>query len=64
MAYRKVLVAGLAESIIKAHAAVRPAAVGAATHPLPEEVFDRRWFLKPGKMPNNPFGQLDMNNPG
>ena len=27
--------------------------------PLAEEVFNRRWFLKPGKMPLNPFGQLD-----
>lgn len=65
-AYRQLLVAGLAESIIKAHAALRPASVGAAAHPLPEEVFNRRWFLKPGKMPPNPFGRMDMvkMNPG
>ncbi len=59
-AYRKVLVAGLAKSIIEAHAALQPAAVGAATHPLPEEVFNRRWHLKPGKMPPNPFGEMDI----
>ena len=37
-----------------------------AAHPLPEEVFNRRWYLKPGKMPLNPFGQLDTvkMNPG
>jgi hypothetical protein len=66
VAYRKVLVAGVAESIIKAHAALRPAAMGAAAHPLPDEVFNRRWFLKPGKMPLNPFGRLDRvkMNPG
>lgn len=66
VAYRKVLVEGLADSIIKAHAALRPAAVGAAAHPLPEEVFNRRWYLKPGKMPLNPFGKLDQvkMNPG
>ncbi|MBI2477846.1 MAG: hypothetical protein HYV60_04140 [Planctomycetia bacterium] len=66
VAYRKVLVAGLAESIVQAHAALRPAAIGAAAHPLPDEVFNRRWFLKPGKMPLNPFGQLDQvkMNPG
>src|SRR6185437_6666353 len=54
------------ESIIRAHAALRPAAVGAATHPLPEEVFNRRWYLKPGQMPLNPFGRLDKvkMNPG
>lgn len=66
VAYRKVLVAGLAESIVRAHAALRPAAVGAASHPLAEEVFNRRWFLKPGKMPLNPFGKLGQvkMNPG
>jgi neutral ceramidase len=60
VAYRTVLVGGLAESIIQAHAALQPASMGAASHPLPEEVFNRRWFLKPGKMPPNPFGKLDI----
>lgn len=60
VAYRKKLIAGIAESIEKAHAALRPAAVGHAVSPLPEEVFNRRWFLKPGKMPTNPFGGLDQ----
>ncbi len=66
VAYRKVLVEGVAESIVRAHAALRPAAFGAAAHPLPEEVFNRRWFLKPGKMPPNPFGGMDQvkMNPG
>ncbi len=66
VAYRKVLVEGIAESIVRAHGAMRPAAVGAAAHPLPEEVFNRRWFLKPGKMPLNPFGKMDQAkmNPG
>ncbi len=66
VAYRKLLVAGIAESIVRAHAALRPAGVGAAASPLPEEVFCRRWFLKPGKMEPNPFGQMDQvrTNPG
>lgn len=66
VAYRKVLVAGIADSIVRAHATLRPAAVGAAAHPLPEEVFNRRWFLQPDKMPLNPFGKLDKvkMNPG
>ena len=65
-AYRKLLVDGIAASIIKAHAALQRAAVGAAVHPLPEEVFNRRWHLKPGKMQLNPFGKLDIvkMNPG
>ena len=66
VAYRKILVEGIAESIVRAHAALRPAAVGAAAHPLPDEVFNRRWFLKPDKMPLNPYGKLDQvkMNPG
>jgi hypothetical protein len=65
-AYRKLFVEGVADSIVKAHAALRPAAVGAASHPLAEEVFNRRWFLKPDKMPLNPYGKLDKvkMNPG
>ena len=66
VAYRKIILDGIAESIVRAHAAMRPAAVGAAAHPLPDEVFNRRWFLKPGKMPPNPYGLLDTvkMNPG
>ena len=60
VAYRKVLVEGIAESIVRAQGALQPAAVGVATHPLPDEVFNRRWFLKPGKMPLNPFGKMDQ----
>lgn len=65
-AYHKVFVDGLVDAIVRAHAALRPAAVGAAADPLPEEVFNRRWFLKPGKMPLNPFGKMDQvkMNPG
>lgn len=65
-AYYKQFVEGVAGSIIQAHAALKTAAVGAAAHPLPDEVFNRRWYLKPGKMPLNPFGRLDTvkMNPG
>ena len=65
-AYYKKFVEGIAESIIQAHTALKPATVGAGAHPLPDEVFNRRWYLKPGKMPLNPFGRLDTvkMNPG
>jgi len=65
-AYRKLFIEGVAESIIQAHAALQPAVIGAASYPLPDEVFNRRWFLKPGKMPLNPFGRMDKvkMNPG
>ena len=60
VAYRKVLVDGIAEAIVRAHAALRPAAAGAAAGSMPDEVYNRRWFLKPGKMPLNPFGGVDQ----
>ena len=66
VAYRELLLNGIAQAIVDAHAKMRPARVGAAVHQLPEEVFNRRWYLKPGRMPLNPFGQLDTvkMNPG
>ncbi len=65
-AYRKLLVEGIADAIARAHARLKPAALGHAAQPLPDEVFNRRWFLKPGKMPLNPYGKLDTvkMNPG
>jgi len=64
--YRLRLIEGIAKSIVQANANLQPASMGAATHPLPEEVFNRRWYLKPGKMPMNPFGKMDTvkMNPG
>ena len=66
LGYRKVFLEGLVDSIVRAHDALQPAAVGAAVHPLPDEVFNRRWYLKPGKMPPNPYGRMDIvkMNPG
>lgn len=65
-AYYKKFVEGVAGSIIQAHAALKPASVGMAAHPLPDEVFNRRWYLKEGKMPLNPYGRFDRvkTNPG
>lgn len=59
-AYRHQLIAGVADAVARAHAALQPAAAGHAAHPLADEVFNRRWYLKPGRMPPNPFGQFDQ----
>ncbi len=56
IAYRKLAIEGIAEAIIKANAALQPAQVGWGGDAVPDEVFNRRWFLKPGSMPANPFG--------
>ena len=39
---------------------LRPAQLGFATAQAPEHAFNRRWFLKPGTMPPNPFGGIDQ----
>lgn len=64
--YYKRFVQGVADSIIQAHSVLKPAALGMASHPLADEVFNRRWYVKEGKMPLNPFGRLDKvkTNPG
>ena len=64
--YRNRLIDGIAKSMTDAFDAMVPASVGVSSHPLAEEVFNRRWHLKPGKMPLNPFGELDevKMNPG
>lgn len=66
VAYRRRLVEGIAEAVVRAQAALRPAPVGYGADELPDEVFNRRWFLKPGAMPPNPFGTMDRvkTNPG
>ncbi|MFT5470426.1 MAG: neutral ceramidase [Verrucomicrobiales bacterium] len=56
-AYRKQLTAGIAESIINAHASMQDAQVGHGGHDLADEVNNRRWFLQPNTMPMNPFGE-------
>jgi hypothetical protein len=65
-AYRARAVAGIAQSMIDAHQKLAAAKLGFGEHPLPEEVFNRRWYLKEGQMPVNPFGQMDAvkMNPG
>ena len=66
VAYRQVMLEGISQAIIRAHASLRPASVGTAARPLTHEVFNRRWYLKAGKMPPNPFGEYDQvkMNPG
>lgn len=45
---------------------LRPAEIAFGSVEAPEHVFIRRWFLKEGTMPPNPFGKIDKvkMNPG
>src|SRR5687768_6583486 len=39
---------------------LRPAEIAFGTAEAPEHVFNRRWHMKPGTAPDNPFGTVDM----
>ena len=58
-AYHEQLKQGIAEAIAEAVKGLKPAKVGFGSADLPEEVFNRRWYLKQGTMPPNPFGGMD-----
>ena len=64
--YQKFLVRRIADGVRRAVNLLRPAEIAFGTVQAPEHVFNRRWFLKEGTMPPNPFGKIDKvkMNPG
>lgn len=60
IAYDKKRRAGLAEALIKAIESLEPAKVGFSSDEEPTEVYNRRWYLKPGTMDKNPMGEYDQ----
>jgi neutral ceramidase len=67
--YVEHLTRGIVSAVQQAEANLLPAEIGFGVAILPEEVFNRRWFMKPvaGTMPPTPFGetidQVRMNPP-
>ena len=55
-AYFKQLVEGIAESIVRAEKNLAPAEMAHGVALVPEEIFNRRWHMKPGGIAVNPFG--------
>ena len=56
-AYLAFLSTRIADGIQRAANNLEPARIGWGVAQEPNEVFNRRWKMKPGKMPANPFGQ-------
>ena len=54
--YSRQLIDGIAASISKAFERLEPAELGWASLELADEVFNRRWFMKEGTIPPDPFG--------
>ncbi|MBM3735372.1 MAG: hypothetical protein FJW39_06240 [Acidobacteria bacterium] len=46
-----------ANAIATAHSRLEPARIGYAVRYVPEELFNRRWFMTDGSIPPNPFGE-------
>lgn len=64
--YQKFAARRIADGVRRAHTLLRPAEIAFGTVDVPEHVHIRRWFLKEGSMPPNPFGKIDQvkMNPG
>jgi hypothetical protein len=58
--YQQFVVRRIADAVKCAVNRLRPAEIGFGTVQAPEHVFNRRWYMKPGTMPLNPFGELDQ----
>lgn len=58
-AYEKQLTKQIAEAIIVANKRLGPVELGWSVVAVPDEVSNRRWFVKPAAMGTNPFGRGD-----
>ncbi len=57
--YQVFVVRRIADGVRRATNLLRPAELAVGTIDIPEHVFNRRWFMRPGSMPENPFGSND-----
>ena len=57
--YQRFVARRIADGVHRAVTLLRPAQIGFGTAEAPDHLFNRRWFLRDGTMPPNPFGKLD-----
>src|SRR4051812_48049215 len=65
--YQRFVARRIADGVRRPINHLRPAQIAFGTAEAPEHVFNRRWFMKEGTVPVNPFGKFDrvkMNPPG
>jgi neutral ceramidase len=55
--YQRFVAQRIADGVASAINNLRPAEMAFGTVEAPEHLFNRRWYLKPGTMPVNPFGE-------
>ena len=54
--YVEHLIRGIVQAVTQAHKNLEPAEIGWGVTDVPEEVFNRRWYIKPAGIVANPFG--------
>jgi hypothetical protein len=57
--YQKFVARRIADGVRRAINNLKPAQIGFGTAEAPEHVFNRRWYMKEGTTPPNPFGKVD-----
>jgi hypothetical protein len=57
--YQKFVARRISDGVRRAVSALRPAQVGFGSVEVPEHVFNRRWHMREGTVPVNPFGKVD-----
>jgi hypothetical protein len=58
--YQQFVARRIADGVRRAANNLRPAEIAFGTAEAPEHVFNRRWQMKPGTVPPNPFGGIDQ----
>jgi neutral ceramidase len=56
LAYQELLETQIARAVIEANRRLEPAQIGWAVRQEPGELHNRRWWMKPGSIPPDPFG--------
>lgn len=59
-AYQRFVARRIADGVTRAFNNRRPAQIAFGTAEAPEHVFNRRWHMRPGTVPVNPFGGSDL----
>ncbi|MBI3821806.1 MAG: neutral/alkaline non-lysosomal ceramidase N-terminal domain-containing protein [Planctomycetes bacterium] len=57
--YQRFVARRIVDGVKRAHNLLRPAQIAFGSAQAPEHVFNRRWHMKPGTIPANPFGGID-----
>jgi hypothetical protein len=59
-AYQEFVIGRIVDGVARAINHLRPAECGFGVVAIPEHVFNRRWHMRPGTVPTNPFGEVDI----